>query len=104
MTENNKDLLFHNYGLPSYYPSNIVGSRIINAMSGVAYDSKVGSNDEKIYFRVIESSGRFNHHGFKLPNGCYNPNSNKLFYDSKDEWIRHLKMRKIKMDLSFIEN
>jgi hypothetical protein len=98
MTENNNRLLFHNRGVPSYYPSNVVGGRIINAMSGVAYDDLVGSKSESNYFRVIEASGRFNHEGFKLPNGCYNPNSNKLFYDSKEEWIRHQKMRKIKVE------
>ena len=98
MTENNHSLLFHNKGVPSYYPSNIVGARIINAMSGVAYDELVGSNAETNYFRIIETSGRFNHEGFKLPNRSYNPNSNKLFYDSKEEWVRHNKMRKIKLD------
>ena len=79
----------------TYYPSNIVNSRIINALSGIVYDDKVGSKKENNYFRVIESSGRFNQEGFKLPPGCYNPNSNKLFYEDKEEWLRHLKMRKI---------
>ena len=44
MTENNHSLLFHNKGVPTYYPSNIVGARIVNAMSGVTYDELVGSN------------------------------------------------------------
>ena len=95
MTENNNKLLSFNQGVPEYYPSNIVNSRIINAISGIVYDDKVGSKKENNYFRVIESSGRFNQEGFKLPPGCYNPNSNKLFYEDKEEWLRHLKMRKI---------
>jgi hypothetical protein len=95
MTENNNKLLAFNKGIPDFYPSNIVNSRIVNALSGMAYDDKVGSKEEVNYFRVIESSGKYNHEGYKLPQGCYNPNSNKLFYETKEEWIRHLKMRKI---------
>ena len=95
MSENNNKLLAFNKGIPDYYPSNIVNSRIVNAVSGLAYDDKVGSKEEKNYFRVIESSGTYNQEGFKLPQGCYNANSNKLFYESREEWIRHLKMRKI---------
>lgn len=95
MTENNNKLLAFNKGIPDFYPSNIVNSRIVNALSGMAYDDKVGSKEEVNYFRVIESSGKYNHEGFKLPHGCYNPNSNKLFYETKEEWNRHLKMRRI---------
>tara|TARA_Y100000389_G_scaffold190470_1_gene215350 strand:- start:1121 stop:1420 length:300 start_codon:yes stop_codon:yes gene_type:complete len=95
MTENTNKLLAFNKGIPTYYPSNMINSKIINAFSGIVYDDKVGSNDEKKYFRVIESSGRYNHEGFQLPQGNYNPNSNKLFYENKEEWLQHLKIRKI---------
>ena len=47
MTENNNKLLAFNQGIPEYYPSNIVNSRIINALSGIVYDDKVGSKKEK---------------------------------------------------------
>ncbi len=93
MTENNNRLLAFNKGIPDFYPSNIVNSRIVNALSGMAYDDKVGSKEEVNYFRVIESSGKYNHEGFKLPQGYYKPNSNILLYETKEEWNRHLKIR-----------
>ena len=66
MTENNNKLLAFNKGIPHFYPSNVVNSRIVNALSGMAYDDKVGSKEEVNYFRVIESSGKYNHEGYKL--------------------------------------
>ena len=81
--------------LRDYFPSNINGMRVINASSGIAYDDTVGSVNEKNYFRVIDSSGKINKDGYKLPQGCYNATSNKLFYDSQEEWQRHNNMRKL---------
>jgi len=81
--------------LREYFPSNINGMRILNAATGIAYDDFVGSTNEKKYFRVLDSTGKINKNGYKLPQGCYNPTSNKLFYDSYEEWQRHNKMRKL---------
>ena len=81
-----------------YYPSNVNGMRILNAVTGLAYDDIVGSKNEINYFRVIDSSGRINNNGYKLPQGCYNPSTNKLYYDNRDEWVRHAKDRKLKID------
>lgn len=81
--------------LREYFPSNINGMRILNAVTGIAYDDTVGSKNEENYFRVLDSTGNINKDGYKLPQGCYNPTSNKLFYDSREEWERHNKMRKL---------
>ena len=91
----NKELLVFNKGVRQYYPSNIEGTRIVNAITGIAYDDLVGSKKELDYFRVLDSSGKVNSMGYKLPFNYYNPNSNKLFYETKEEWEKHSRMRKL---------
>jgi hypothetical protein len=77
-----------NKKFPDYYPSNIVGSYIINAATGIPYkNSKVGSLKEKNYYRVIDSSGLYNEHGFKTYG---NTTPNKLFYDNQEQYIKHM--------------
>lgn len=68
-----------------YYPSNVVGSFIVNAETGIYYkDCKVGSIEEKKFFRVIDSTGTHNN-GLKV-SGNY---SNKLFYDNYEQYYKH---------------
>ena len=81
-----------------YYPSNIVGCTIVNAVTGKPYDKcYVGSSLEKNFFRVIDSSGFTNDEG----NRTYgNRRPNKLFYDSKEQYIEHrLKTNKEKISI-----
>lgn len=92
MTTKNIDTL--TYGARSYYPSNINGMRILNAVTGIAYDDLVGSKKEVNYFRVLDSTGKYNNNGYKLPQGCYNPSTNKLYYDNREEWMRHKNIKK----------
>ncbi len=73
-----------------YYPSNINGMRIQNAITGVLYNDVVGSHAEINYFRVIDSSCKFDDKGYKLEPNCYNYTSNKLFYDNREEWEKHI--------------
>jgi hypothetical protein len=72
-----------------YYPSNIVGTRIRNAVSGITYQHLVGSKDEALYFRVIDATGRCDNNGRKLTQNCSNSNPNKLFYENKQEYLEH---------------
>lgn len=88
--------------LREYFPSNINGMRILNAVTGIAYDDTVGSKNEVNYFRVLDSTGKVNNKGYKLPQGCYNPSTNKLYYDSREEWMRHVKGRKLNVE--FLKN
>lgn len=70
-----------------YYPSNIVGTTILNAVTGKPYSkSYVGTISEKNFFRVIDSTGFCNTVGVKIHG---NRTPNKLFYDSKEQYIEH---------------
>lgn len=71
----------------AYYPSNIIGSTIVNAVTGKPYSKcYVGTNSELQFFRVIDSSGFCNNQGINI-NGNTTPN--KLFYDNKEQYIDH---------------
>lgn len=70
-----------------YYPSNIVGSLIVNAETGIPYKNcKVGTNAELQFFRVIDTTGYCNSNGTKT---FGNNTSNKLFYDDYDQYAKH---------------
>jgi len=70
-----------------YYPSNIVGSLIVNAETGIPYKNcRVGSIAEHTFFRVIDSTGYCNSNGVKT---FGNSISNKLFYENYDQYIKH---------------
>tara|TARA_B110000977_G_scaffold97728_1_gene128663 strand:+ start:258 stop:542 length:285 start_codon:yes stop_codon:yes gene_type:complete len=76
--------------IQQYYPSNIIGSKIRNAITGESSDdSYVGSLSENNFFRVIDSSGKYDSNGISCP---YNPNSNKLFFKSYDEFKQFYKL------------
>lgn len=79
-----------------FCPSNTPDSFIKNAITGVAYPWKVGSIDSKRLFKVVDTLGLHDKHGFKLPGrkqrsevGQINPNPNHLYYDSPEEFMRH---------------
>jgi hypothetical protein len=70
-----------------YYPSNIIGSLIVNAETGIPYKNcRVGSIEEQQFFRVIDSTGYCNSNGVKT---FGNSISNKLFYDNYNQYIKH---------------
>lgn len=70
-----------------YYPSNIVGTTIVNAISGKPYNEYiVGTHDEKQLFRVIDSSGYYSSSGTRA---LGNRTPNKLFYDNYNQYLSH---------------
>ena len=72
---------------PDYYPSNIVGICIVNAVTGIPYKNcKVGSLKEKLFYRVIDTSGSYNINGYRTYG---NITPNKLFYDNQEQYINH---------------
>lgn len=76
--------------LPYYYPSNIQGTKIKNAITGFTYHNcYVGSHSEKNFYRVIDSSGKYNELGSKTFKNC---NPNKLFFESYDEFKKFYKI------------
>tara|TARA_B100000902_G_scaffold510_1_gene619 strand:+ start:187 stop:453 length:267 start_codon:yes stop_codon:yes gene_type:complete len=67
-----------------YYPSNIQGTLIRNAITGNAYENCfVGSKSENNFFKVIDSTGNYDEKG-KKTRGNVNPN--KLFFEDYDEF------------------
>lgn len=73
-----------------YYPSNIQGTKIRNAVTGEIYDNcYVGSLAEKNFFRVIDSTGKYHGEGGKI---LGNPNHNKLFFESYTEFEKFYKI------------
>jgi len=76
-----------------YFTSNIVGSTIVNAVTGKPYQKcYVGTRAELDLFRVIDVTGYCNDEGVKSRG---NRRPNKLFYDSKEQYIEH-RLRNIK--------
>ncbi len=73
------------------FPSNVVGQRITNAMTGSQYDYKVGSNEELRLFRVITSQP-FHKHVNLVGDEVVDADGyqvNKLFYDTPEQYEKH---------------
>jgi len=67
-----KTVTIENYG------SGQQGSRIRNAVTGERFNELVGSKFEDLYFKVVESTGRFNRRDPLI-----------LFYDTPDQYENH---------------
>ena len=67
-----KKITIENYGSGSY------GSRIRNAVTGVRYNFIVGTAEQDLFFKVIDSTGR---------NGRREPLM--LYYDSPEQYENH---------------
>ena len=65
-----------------FYPSNVQGRFIVNAVTGVAYPWRVGSIYEDLLWKVCDASGR---------RGKYE--SDMYFYDSPKQAISHRRYR-----------
>ena len=65
-----------------FYPSNVQGKFIVNAVTGVAYPWRVGSIYEDLLWKVCDASGR---------RGKYE--SDMYFYDSPKQAISHRRYR-----------
>ena len=78
------------------YSSSVVGSNIVNAMTGEKYPWQVGSWDERRFFRVTDTT-RFNE---SSNSNCENRTSYKLFYETPLEYMKH---RKIELDKHFVK-
>lgn len=80
-----------------YYPSNISDSFIRNAVTGRPYPFKVGSNESRRLFKVIDTIGNIDSNGRKIQvikkHGVFTPinaNPNHLYYNSPEEYMRHM--------------
>ena len=86
-----------------YYPSNNKGSSIVNAITGETYRWKNGTIDALRLFRVVDSTGTCDSHGYYDRRGNHSDTSNKepnvLYYDGPNEYMNH---RKTKVDPALI--
>lgn len=75
-----------------YYPSNLQGSKIRNAVTGEVYENcLVGTMSEKNFFKVIDTTGNYSTEGTKTRG---NRNPNKLFFESYAEFETFYKIGK----------
>jgi hypothetical protein len=87
----------------AYYPSNTQGGFIVNAITGVEYPWRVGSEDARRLFRAVDTTGTHDKEGRKLkPNSpdFPNPNPNHLYYDSPQQFMQH---RRVKITPALVE-
>ena len=87
----------------AYYPSNMQGGFIVNAITGIEYPWRVGSKDARRLFRAVDTTGTHDKEGRKLkPNSADfpNPNPNHLYYDSPQQFMQH---RRAKITPALVE-
>lgn len=98
-----------------YYPSNMTGRKIKNAVTGSEYPWVVGSKHSKLLFCVHDSSGSCDKAGYIVTRTNYKDpdsnkesdvkklvnsrNPNKCYYESPNEYMLH---RKVKLSPDFI--
>jgi hypothetical protein len=79
-----------------YFTSNKPNTFIRNAITGVPYPYLVGSKDSLRLFKVVDTLGTCDIDGRLLFSSrrkdLSSPQPNQLFYDSPDQFSRHLKM------------
>jgi hypothetical protein len=79
----------------SFHPSNVQGKLIKNAITGVEYPWRVGSNDARRLFRVVDTTGTCDNTGRRLKTKAAeypNSNPNHCYYDSPQQFMSHRKM------------
>lgn len=74
------------------YYSDIVGSPILDAITGAKYPYKVGSYDESKFFKVKSTTAYRNTHS-KLQYPASHTTSNQAFYQNPQAYMNHLKVQ-----------
>ena len=82
-----------------YYTSNSPDSFIKNAITGALYPYKVGSNDSRRLFKIVDTTGNYDNDGVRIKKPkfrgkeyCINSNPNHLFYNTPEECMRHMRV------------
>lgn len=73
------------------YYSDIVGSPILDAITGAKYPYKVGSYHEKKFFKVKSTTAYRNTHS-KLQYPATHTLCNQAFYENPNVYMNHLKV------------
>jgi hypothetical protein len=78
---------------PRYFPSNKPQSFIKNAVTGVPYPYVVGSKEQSLLYKIIDTTGTCDAEGYviKARADLPNHNTNHLFYDSPEQCMSHLR-------------
>lgn len=74
------------------YYSDIVGTYIVDAITGVKYIAKVGSDDEKKFFK-IKCTTSYRNRLAKLQNQPSYTTTNQAFYKSPQEYMDYHKVK-----------
>ena len=88
-----------------YYPSNLMGRPIRNAVTGARYPWRVGSKESKLLFRVIDSTSNCDKNGYVITNAnvkdlnstapadakkmVYSRDPNHCYYESPHQYMQH---------------
>ena len=74
------------------YYSDMVGAPILDAITGAKYPYKVGSYDEKKFFKVRSTTAYRNKHS-KLQYPATHTMTNQAFYESPQLYMNHMKVK-----------
>ena len=79
---------------PRYFPSNKPQTFIKNAVSGVPYPYKVGSNEQSLLYKIVDATGTCDENGYVLRSrsDLPNPNTNHLFFDNPEQCMSHMRL------------
>jgi hypothetical protein len=77
---------------PRYFTSNKPQAFIKNAVTGVPYPYVVGSKEQSLLYKLVDTTGMCDPGGYaiKTRNNLPNPDTNHLFYDSPEQCMSHL--------------
>ena len=79
---------------PRYFPSNKAQTYIKNAVTGVPYPYIVGSKEQRLLYKIVDTTGTCDEDGcvIKSRSDLPNHNTNHLFYDSPEQCMSHLRL------------
>ena len=73
-----------------YYPTKL-GGACVNAQTGQHYSIMQGSFEELKLYKMIDTTSYYDNDGFRLEKKHSNLYPNLLYYDSPEEYMRHMK-------------
>jgi hypothetical protein len=79
---------------PRYFPSNKPQSFIKNAVTGLPYPYTVGSEEQSLLYKLVDTTGTCDADGYviKSRSELPNPNTNHLFFDSPEQCMSHMRL------------
>ena len=80
------------FGRRRYFTSNKQNSFIVNAETGSTYSFRVGSNESRYLFKIVDTTGVCDSNGYELnprDDSYPNRNPNHIFYDNPEQFMKH---------------